>query len=593
MRGDMTAHEREDGEVPYAVQLLFTWVVISFQLLWRNQGDFRNSLIDTDDAMRLVEVRALLAGRGWFDLHEPRVSPPGGYDTHWSRLIDAGLTGLYHLFSPFTSPQSAEYLMRASWPLLCLLATLAAVMAVSRRLAGEAGLFAAGFISVLNTSAFYQFTPGRIDHHSAQIALTMLALAGISWADKRPWAAAGAGICAALALAVGLECLPLIALMLAAVVVRYLAKPEHYREVAFLFGSFAVAIPTVFLGTVSPARIMFTACDALGWNLVVPLAAGSGALAVAVLPPVLRKTGPRFILTAAIGVTSCAAAILLDVRCLSGPFALISPEARTLWLDHVQESRPIFSLLGTTTFAITGLPLIINGLLVSTLMFDKVARRDFLFRTLVAVFAFSTVLAFTNAKMSIYALWFAVPLLAMVAVRLWARFNLGRALTRVASIVLIAPAVYIMLGLLITGAFSTETDVTASDRACNHAGDFRLLARLPPGLVLSDVDSGPFILANTPHSVWSAPYHRLANQIVQSIRIFDSPPDAARPEILKTGAQYVAVCRPNRSSVHSLQRPNTNSTLQDVLLNGAPPEWLKPVIGDGGNFLIFKVETRS
>ncbi len=314
------------------------------------------------------------------------------------------------------------------------------------------------------------------------------------------------------------------------------------------------------------------------------------ALAAAVLPPNFRKTGPRFFLVAAIGVTTFAAAILLDVRCLSGPFALVSPEARTLWLDHVQESQPIFRLLGTSTFAMTGLPLIINGLFVSTLMFDRNARQDFLVQMIVAVFAFSTLLAFTNAKMSIYALWFAVPLLAMVAVRLWARLNLVRALTRVASIVLVAPAVYIMLGLLITGAFSSESDVAASDRACNHAGDFRLLAKLPPGLVVSDVDSGPFILANTPHSVWSAPYHRLADQIVQSIRIFDSAPDAARPEILKTGAKYVAVCRANRSSVHDLHTRTTRSTLQDVLLDGTPPEWLKPVIGNGGNFLIFKVE---
>src|SRR5512144_1087088 len=44
---------------------------------------------DADDAARLVEVRALLHGRQWFDLVEPRFAPPMGLDVHWSRLIDA------------------------------------------------------------------------------------------------------------------------------------------------------------------------------------------------------------------------------------------------------------------------------------------------------------------------------------------------------------------------------------------------------------------------------------------------------------------------------------------------------------------------
>ena len=50
------------------------------------------------------------------------MQPPEGYDTHWSRLIDAGLAGLLFLFRRFTDAASAERLMRAWWPLLWLLA---------------------------------------------------------------------------------------------------------------------------------------------------------------------------------------------------------------------------------------------------------------------------------------------------------------------------------------------------------------------------------------------------------------------------------------------------------------------------------------
>ena len=43
--------------------------------------------------MRLVQMRGFIDGHGWFNLHEARLGPPDGYDTHWSRLIDAGLAG--------------------------------------------------------------------------------------------------------------------------------------------------------------------------------------------------------------------------------------------------------------------------------------------------------------------------------------------------------------------------------------------------------------------------------------------------------------------------------------------------------------------
>ena len=54
------------------------WLVVIAQLLFENWANTALTLGDSDDAMRLVEVRALLDGRGWFDLHEPRIAPPTG-----------------------------------------------------------------------------------------------------------------------------------------------------------------------------------------------------------------------------------------------------------------------------------------------------------------------------------------------------------------------------------------------------------------------------------------------------------------------------------------------------------------------------------
>ena len=50
-------------------------------------------LIDTDDNLRMSQVRALLAGQDWYDLRQYRLNPPVGADIHWSRFVDLPLSG--------------------------------------------------------------------------------------------------------------------------------------------------------------------------------------------------------------------------------------------------------------------------------------------------------------------------------------------------------------------------------------------------------------------------------------------------------------------------------------------------------------------
>jgi hypothetical protein len=80
-------------------------------------------------------ARGFIDGHGWFNLHEPRLGPPDGYDTHWSRLIDAGLAGMLWLFGQFTDAALAERLMRTMWPMLWLVPTMAGATAIAWRIA--------------------------------------------------------------------------------------------------------------------------------------------------------------------------------------------------------------------------------------------------------------------------------------------------------------------------------------------------------------------------------------------------------------------------------------------------------------------------
>src|SRR5262252_4456333 len=96
---------------PFALFLIAAWLLVLLQLMAEYWPMTALSVHDADDAVRLVQVRAFLGGQGWFDLHEARLSPPMGYDSHWSRLIDAGLAGLFLTFHAFVDGPLAERLM--------------------------------------------------------------------------------------------------------------------------------------------------------------------------------------------------------------------------------------------------------------------------------------------------------------------------------------------------------------------------------------------------------------------------------------------------------------------------------------------------
>ena len=234
----------------FALLLGLAWLLAVVQLVAQHWAVTAQTLLDTDDAMRLVQMRDWLAGQGWYDLTQRRLA--GGYKSHWSRLIDAGLAGTLRVFSLFTEPAMAERLMRTVWPMLWLLPTMGGAAAIAWRIAGRDAALIALLLGVLGFHALYQFRPGRIDHHNVQIALSMLLVAATVWSDRARWAAAAAGAITGLALAIGLECLPYLVVCGAAFALRYTLDASAARAardyglaltVSSLVGFFAVVGP--------------------------------------------------------------------------------------------------------------------------------------------------------------------------------------------------------------------------------------------------------------------------------------------------------------------------------------------------------------
>jgi hypothetical protein len=128
---------------------------------------------------------------------------------------------------------------------------------------------------------------------------------------------------------------------------------------------------------------------------------------------------------------------------------------------------------------------------------------------------------------------------------------------------------------------------TTEDAACFEIQNYAALTQLPTGLIVTDVDYGPFVLALTPHSVLAAPYHRLSYGIVASHRAFASPPDQAREILRQAQATYVMTC--GARAPRDLSETDNQRSLWTQLKGGNVPNWLEPMAGTGP-FGIFRIK---
>jgi len=577
-----------------AFALLFAavWLMVAFGLLVQHWPDTARTVPDADDAMRLVQVRAFLAGQNWFDLHEARIAPPFGYDTHWSRLIDAGLAGVLAILHGFADQATAERLLVALWPLLSLLPAMAGVVAIAWRLAGREAAIVALLLVLIGEPAFTQFRPGRVDHHNVQIALSILTLAAVAWSDRRQWCAWAAGGLTGLALGVGLEGLPYLAGCGAAVALRHVGDARAAPVLRAYGLAAAAATVAAFLVSVGPDRWTHAACDAIAVNLVAAVMVGGLALALLSSFRCENRT-TRAAAVAAAGIATLAVFAAGDPRCLRGPYAMMDPAVWAIWLDHVPEMQPLLRLFATSPLVAAAVTAFPAAALVAVLLLtrERELRRDFAFLVAAATLALGAATTFVALKAFSYAMWFAMPLVAVAVVRLFAAFALTTAAARMVAGLVLTPTALSAGAVLLAEAagFEERGGAAPQERACFAFDSYRPLARLAAGVVATNVRYGPFVLALTPHSVLAAPYHRLSAAILTNHHALAATPEEARAVLLDTPATYVVICR--HGSPLGFGAAERTDSLWARLQAGAVPDWLEPVAGTTGEpLLAFRIK---
>src|SRR6185369_11999382 len=111
---------------------ILTWLAFCGWFIFQRWGAIRwFGLGDTDDNMRMMQVRGLLEGQGWYDLAQHRMA---GSNIHWSRLVDLPIAALKLLFMPIFGGRTAEQIAVAVAPMLPMLVAMAALAVIVRRM---------------------------------------------------------------------------------------------------------------------------------------------------------------------------------------------------------------------------------------------------------------------------------------------------------------------------------------------------------------------------------------------------------------------------------------------------------------------------
>ncbi|RYD49452.1 MAG: hypothetical protein EOP60_13785, partial [Sphingomonadales bacterium] len=317
--------------------VLIGWAIAVAVLLVVSLSDVRGlAFPDPDDAMRLVEARDWIGGQSWWDVGQHRLAAG---DMHWSRLVDIPLALVMLLFRPLLGVAGAEQAALVVVPLLTLLAVLALVAALTRRLLDLERAKLAVLIAPLSVPLLYQLRPMRIDHHGWQV---VLALGALHCLVARPaWrSGAIAGLCLAALITISLEGSPIAATLCGIAALAWAFDPGRRPALLGTVWSLFLGVAALHLAT-RGASYAAPLCDAVSpaWLFVLGVSAiGTTLATLAARAPLALRIGAL----AMVGIACAALLLRLAPECVAGPFAQLDPLTRTLWYENVSEGLPLW-----------------------------------------------------------------------------------------------------------------------------------------------------------------------------------------------------------------------------------------------------------
>jgi hypothetical protein len=549
---------------------------------------------DNDDLMRLVEVRDWLGGQAWFDTRQYRVLPPNGISMHWSRYVDAGIAAILVPASWVMPMPQAELLTVVVWPSLLACLMILLIGFGTNRLFGPVAALGALVVFLTWSKLRGEFTPPRIDHHNLQMLLATAAVFCAALPGRALLRGGLAGLATAFSLAIGLEMLPVLALVPAWMALRHAFDQPQTSGWLIGFGlSLGLGALGLMAGQTPVSDWATMRCDALAPPVLALAATGIVATLVPVLlANILRGPLVRIATMAMLTAAGLWLAAPILSPCLAGPYADVPPEVRTLIESRMVEAlsavemvkvRPDI-LLRTLMPAVVILLLAFAATVVMWSRLQPAQRSALALAHLVALAGLAVSLHQVRAATLMVP---ALPVLAGVLVHAFLQLP-RNSILRLPAVVILAlatPTAVEELGTRIIRQMQSTTGfgtAALSDRirpgTCRSEAAMAELAALPPSTLFSNLNLGTTILAYTPHSVTSAPYHRSPEAFWNGIAGLESEANL-RTVVAASRADYVVLCAAEPPKPYAKK-----------LLGGDLPIWLADVTGNRTEVRLYRVD---
>lgn len=542
---------------------------------------------DNDDVLRLVQVRDLLAGKGWFDLTQLRLGLEGGTLMHWSRLIDLPIASLIYVFSLVMNPVMAEATALFVWPLITVLPVFYALALAGQTLAGASGRLIALLLGFLFVLSINRFQPGSIDHHNVQLGLIAVITACLILPGRPATAHGVAGFAAAIAIAIGAETTPHIAVIALIVALQWLWLGEPVRAAALSFSlAMASTLTAVFFATVPPAQYGLVACDALSTGFYALGVVGAGTFFLAAASTSQQSFTVRFAAIGLAGVATLGLTLLIAPQCLGNPLADLDPLLKSMWLDNVTEAQSVLAQARSEPWTIGGFYAVPVLAMALCLWRIRERRQVQAYGVLFVLILVSWAIALVQVRGAVFSnLLSAIPMAALIA-DLRARANadpknLRNGLAFAGMSFVAVPFIWAFVGALASMGVDKATGKeveglpTKSQNSCTDAAAMAPLAQEPKGVVSGPSNLGAHILRFTSHRALSAPYHRNQGGMLTELYAAMAKPKDAVKFLRGADVTILAFCSSDPQTRNVVRAAPEG--LYAELAKGNLPDWLEPV----------------
>ena len=557
---------------------------------------------DSDDIMRLIQIKDYLAGQSWFHTDQYRLGLANGTDMHWSRIPDIPIILLTHIFDIFMPQDKALIWAFTLWPPFSALLLIYGCLVGARhwsqdKIKDKTKVFTLILLAIY-VVAFIRFSPGAIDHHNLQLGFISIAGGFVLDSKFRFWSYFISGFALAISVAIGVEIYLFAAIICGFVALNWVHYGNKVKAGTQGFGlGFSVTLLLAFFGTVAPSEYGLIYCDAL--SLITISAGVVGALGLAILTKITSEKGlkGRVIGLGVLGLI-CAAVLGVNApQCLSNPLDALPAEVTSLWLDYISEAQPVtdksvdkFVMLPYMLFAPIIAVIVLFRHKPDHEQSDQKNSKLLLIALLIAALGFTLY----QIRFFPFAYIFAIAPLGAWIAKVYQDTKLKNpdSVTYLAALLASLPLVWMLPGVFIGATLMAEEDLTSKKtQICASDAVLSSLNKLPLGTILAHPNMAGNILNKTGHRALSGNYHRNWQGISVQIQVAISDPVKAGELLLENNIDYVYLCQ--AASETTIYKEHNDNGFTAQLTEGIIPDYLDVVSEsdlEGGDVVIFKVK---